>query len=65
VARVSTGRRIDPCRQFAEREWLCEIVIAARLEAANPVIDCAKSAQYEDRRAHRFRTEGLNDSEPL
>jgi hypothetical protein len=41
VSRFSEGRR--------DREWLCQIVVAAGTQAAHPVIDGPKRAEHQDR----------------
>ena len=46
----ATNQRLDPGQQFGKRERLREIVVAAGLEPADPIVDGALRAQEKDGR---------------
>ena len=45
--RRPAGERVDPGEQLGKREWLDEIIIAARLQAFDPIVDPAERCQKQ------------------
>ena len=58
-------QRLDPRRQFAQFERLDEIIVAARLQAADAVVDRGEGADHQDRRRVAFLAKRLEDRQPV
>ena len=50
LSRVATRQGTQPGQQLAEGEWLGEVVVGARVEPANPIIDRRARGEHDDRR---------------
>src|SRR5690606_32615452 len=57
--------RRDPEQQLAQVEWLREVVVAARLESAYPVLRIALHGQEHHGRLHAFGADRLADLETV
>jgi hypothetical protein len=61
----SAQQCLEPHHEFNKREGLGEIVIAARAKPAHPVVNRAKGAQYQNRRANLVLPQGLDNRQPI
>ena len=57
--------RGEPRHQLLEGEWLDEVVVAARLESVDPVVDAGKVGQKEHRRRHALRPHQRDDGQAV
>ena len=64
-ARMPAQQRLDARQQLRERKRLGEIVVAARLEAADAIVDRAEGAQDQYRRREPRPPQLLNDRQPI
>jgi hypothetical protein len=58
-------RSLEPRHELDEREWLREVVVAARVEAGDAVDDRVTGGQEEHRRPHASRAERLAQVAPV
>ena len=63
--RRAAQQRLYSRDEFDDRERLGEIIVATHPQSAHAVIDRAKRAQHQDRRAHLFLAQGLDDGKAV
>jgi hypothetical protein len=58
-------KSLNACQQFREGEWLDEVVIASRTQAAHPFINFAESADDKDWRPDPMFSQALHNGDTI
>jgi len=61
----SPDERLQTRQQFCKRERLRQVVVAARLQAFDAIVDSTARAQNQYRREHAARTDAVDQSQPI
>ena len=62
---AAAGQRLEPRQKLGEGEGLAEIIVAARAQALDAVLDVAHGAQHQNRGLVIGRAQGGDDRQPV